>query len=123
MLHKKTLNNNQLIDRLNGTVRAEGSAGGGTAGSSTFTDAAATFETDNVAEGDVIYIASEGEFVVDSITDETNIELDGVLSGDLSNVSWRITHGRLCAWSDVVHLEREDTRWTVIYESDDFTVA
>ena len=123
MLHKKALQNDQLITNLNGTLRAEGNTGGGTSGDSTWTDAGATYEADEVTAGDVIYIDGEGEFVVDSVTDETNLELDGVLSATLTNTSWRVTHSRLCAWSEVVHLGREDSRWTVIYESDDFTVS
>tara|TARA_Y100000310_G_scaffold220378_1_gene221897 strand:- start:1865 stop:2245 length:381 start_codon:yes stop_codon:yes gene_type:complete len=125
MLHKKTISSDDLIKNLNGTVRAEGAAGGGTSGDATWTDASATFQTDNVAEGDVVYIDGEGEFTVASITSETILELSATLSQDLSSTSWRITYSRLTAWADVQHLFRDPKtgRFTVIYESDDFTVS
>tara|TARA_Y100000034_G_scaffold97518_1_gene119106 strand:- start:884 stop:1267 length:384 start_codon:yes stop_codon:yes gene_type:complete len=126
MLHKLTIQSSDLLKKLNGVTRAEGAAGGGSSGGTTWTDDDATFESDGVAVGDVIYISGEGEFTVDDVTDETTLELaGGTLSDDLSDTSWRITHSRAAEWSDVVHLSRDGSSgaWTIVYESNDFTVS
>jgi hypothetical protein len=123
MLHKKTLSNDSLMTNLNGVTRAEGAAGGGS--STDWADAAATFETDGVAIGDVIFIDGQAENTVAAITDETNIVLDDALVGSPTATSWRITHSRLCEWADVKDFARDPKtgRVTIIYESDDLTVV
>jgi len=126
MIIKKTIHSDDLDKKLNGTLRAEGSAGGGSVSDATWVDADATFQTDGVVTGDVVFISGQGEFEVLSVTDETTLELDSNLAATISDTSWRITHSRLVAsWSDVKHFSRDAKtgRYTLIYESDDFSVA
>jgi len=123
MLHKKTLSSDKLMQNLNGTTRAEGSAG---AGSGTdWADTNATFQTDAVVAGDIVFIDGQSENTVASVTDETNIVLSNALSGSPSGKSWRITHSRLAAWDDIKDFTRDPKtgRVTIIYESDDLTVV
>ena len=123
MLHKKTVKTSNLISELNGTVRASGSTGNGSSGGPTWTDSSATFETDDVAIGDVVYITGEGEFTVLAIDSETQITLSGNLGDDYADVNYKITYDRLAAWSDIVHLSKvSPDRWLILYESDDFNL-
>jgi hypothetical protein len=127
MLHKKTINPANLINSLNGTVRAEGSGGGGSVSDATWTDAAATFTTDGVVAGDVVFIDGEGEFTVSSVTSEIELELSGNLSATLSATSWRITYDRLISDFDtdvkLLSWDWKSRSYLIVYESDDFTVS
>lgn len=120
MFHKKTIKRGELLNALNGTTRVEGADGAGSSGSPNFTSAGSTFQTDNVAVGDIVYIDGEGEFVVDSVTDENNLVLDSNLSQTLSGASFRISYGRLINdWDTEVkncHFDDEQGQYTLVYE-------
>ena len=72
------------------TVEGSGSDGATDTAGDTFTSAGSTFETDEVAAGDMITIGSEDEVAVLSVTDETNLELATAVTGDLTSQAFTI---------------------------------
>ncbi len=119
-----------LTQALNGQLIAEGTGGVLAAADETFTDAEATFEADLVAAGDVLYIggsdgeAGVGTFAVDSVTDETNLEMTEVGGVDRTGLSWRICRNPI-AMDDVHFLGQcaQSLKWVLIYETDTFYVS
>jgi hypothetical protein len=129
MLFKRTITTAQWLQFFVGLLRAEGNDGAGSAGSAVFTSAAADFVTDGVAAGDVVYIDGEGEFEVATRDSANQLTLDGILSQNLVDVSYRVTHSRVISdydsqVKDIAH-DGQNGSWTIIYdvEPPSFTVS
>jgi hypothetical protein len=91
----------QLAEFLRGTEIARGTAGAGDVATTTFSDVTVGAFAD-VEAGQTIYIAAEGTFLVASVTDDNEIELDSALSQTLAAAHWRVCSGPISA---------EDTRY------------
>ena len=132
MLAVKTFQNNRdLIEFIQGSQVAAGSAGTNTAGSPNFQDLTAGAFTD-VQVGDQILISGESAiFTVDTKTDDNNLILDQNITGahtltDPPPAVWRALRGGVGEAALKFGSPYQDTygqsHWVVIYDALTFGV-
>jgi hypothetical protein len=104
-----------LARYVRGTEIAYGTVGSGSSGDATFTSVGGFTA---VVAGQTIYIDGEGQFLIDTVTDANNIELDGVLSQNLAGAHWRVCSDPI-AKADIVTItpDNSNNKWVLLWDA------